>query len=72
VINEVQVNGEGGAELIELFNPTDCAIALGDWKLLYRSSADVAGVGALHGGDTIRGRTFLLLANSKFVGKIDA
>lgn len=75
VINELQVGGDGGAEFIELFNPTDCAIALGDWKLLYQSGNDVAGVGALHTfgvGDAIRGRTFLLLANTKFVGKIDA
>ena len=75
VINELQVGGDGGAEFIELFNPTDCAIALGDWKLLYRSGNDVAGVGALHAfgvGDAIRGRTFLLLANAKFSGKIDA
>lgn len=75
VINEIQIGGDDGAEFIELFNPTDCAIYLADWKLLYRSANDVAGVGQLHNfgaADSIRARTFLLLTNSKFVGTKDA
>ncbi|MBX3231990.1 MAG: lamin tail domain-containing protein [Labilithrix sp.] len=75
VINELQPGGDGGAEFVELFNPTDCAISIGDWKLMYRSAADTAGVGALYSFgtyDAIRARSFMLLANDKFVGKIDA
>lgn len=74
VINELEPAGDGGAEFVELFNPTDCALALGSWKVLYRSGANVPGVGSLHTfgpSDAIRSRNFLLLANDKFVGQRD-
>lgn len=74
VINELQAGGDGGAEFVELFNPTGCAVGIGDWKLLYRSAADAPGVGAVHTFgtyDAIRARSYLLLANDKFSGKVD-
>jgi hypothetical protein len=46
VINELVSNGAGGAndEMIELYNPSSCAVDLGSWELKYESSG--GGVGA--------------------------
>lgn len=46
VINELVSNGAGGAndEMIELYNPSSCAVDLGNWELKYESSG--GGVGA--------------------------
>jgi hypothetical protein len=74
VINELEPAGDGGAEFVELFNANSCALSLGDFKLLYRSGANVPSVGSLHAfgaADAIRSHTFLLFANDKFVGKRD-
>lgn len=75
VINELEPAGDGGAEFVELFNSsTNCALNLANFKLMYRSGANVPGVGALHvfgPADAIRSKQFLLFANDKFVGKKD-
>ena len=75
VINELEPAGDGGAEFVELFNSsTNCDLSLANFKLMYRSGANVPGVGAIHtfGGDNaIRKKQFLLFTNGKFVGKKD-
>lgn len=70
VINELQCDGPGGAEFIELYNPNDCAVSLSGWKLPYRASNGNSGV-ALHSfgaGASIPAESFLLLANNNFSG----
>lgn len=75
VINELEPAGDGGAEFVELYNAsTNCDLSLANFKLMYRSGANVPSVGALHtfGGDNaIRKQTFLLFTNGNFVGKKD-
>lgn len=70
VINELQCDGPGGAEFIELYNPSSCAVSLSGWKLPYRASSGNSGV-ALHSfgsGVSIPAESFLLLANANFSG----
>ncbi|MBX3207727.1 MAG: lamin tail domain-containing protein [Labilithrix sp.] len=70
VINELQSDGPGGAEFIELYNPNSCAVSLAGWKLPYRASNGNPGV-ALHSfgsGASIPAQSFLLLANNNFSG----
>jgi hypothetical protein len=74
VINELQQDGTNGAEFVELYNPTGCSVALGGWKLMYRSSENNPGVGSQHTfdpGDSIPAKGFLLFGNNKFTSTKD-
>lgn len=70
VLNELQCDGPGGAEFVELFNPNDCAVSLGGWTVLYRSREDNPGA-ALHSfgaGGSIAANDFVVLGNDSFKG----
>lgn len=73
VINELQPNGPNGAEFVELYNPGDCAVSLGGWKLLYRSDENNPGAPPYEfpAGASIAAKSFLLLGNAKFQGTND-
>lgn len=76
VINELAARNtaSASAEFIELYNPSTCAVPLGNWKVAYKSSTG-GGNGVLHTfavGDSILAKTFLVLGTSAFTGKKDA
>ncbi len=76
VINELMTGGSGGAtqEFIELYNPTSCAVSLGNWKLPYKSVSGT-GNGVLHtfgAGDSIAAESFLVIGTASFTGTKDA
>ena len=76
VINELQTRTAAGAsdEFVELYNPSTCAVAIGSWKVVYKSSAG-NGNGVLHtfnAGQSIAAKAFLLLGTSSFSGQKDA
>lgn len=74
VINELMVDGPGGGEFIELYNPNTCAAALGGWKIAYRSSGDAPG-GATHtfaNGTSLAANGFVVVGTTTFSGKKDA
>jgi len=76
VINELSPSTSASAsvEFIELYNPSTCAVPLGNWRIPYRSSTG-GGTGVLHTfavGDSILAKTFLVLGTSGFTGKKDA
>ncbi len=76
VINELstRTSASASAEFVELYNPSTCAVPLGNWRVAYKSSGGT-GNGVLHTfgvGDSILAKTFLVLGTSQFVGKKDA
>ena len=76
VINELQTRTAAGAadEFVEIYNPNTCAVAIGNWKVAYKSSAG-NGNGVLHtfgAGQSIPAKGFLLLGTPSFSGQKDA
>jgi hypothetical protein len=74
VINEVLVNGPSGSEFVELYNPSACAVPLGNWKIAYKSAGNTAG-GATHTfatGTSIAPKAFYLVATATYTGAKDA
>lgn len=76
VINELQTRSAAGAadEFVEIYNPNTCAVAIGSWKVAYKSSAG-NGNGVLHtfnAGQSIPAKGFLVLGTSSFSGQKDA
>jgi hypothetical protein len=74
VINEVKTSGTAASDqMLELYNPNDCAVSLGRWALLYQSSAGNPASGiSLHdfaAGDTIAARGFLTVASTAPMAK---
>lgn len=64
VINEVKTDGTtANDELIELYNPSSCAVPLGDWELKYQSSGGGAGAAGYKFlvGDSIPAKSYLVL-----------
>lgn len=75
VINELMTrsSASAAAEFIELYNPSTCAVPLGDWDIGYKSAAG-NGTGVVYKfgtGDSIPAKSFLLLASNAFVGTKD-
>ncbi len=70
VINELQNDGPGGAEFIELYNNGTCAVPLGGWKIAYASATGGSGVAPVTfaSGDSIASKSFLLYGNASFTG----
>ena len=71
VINEVMSDGPGGSEFVELYNPSTCAVPLGNWSLKYRSSSDTAGgagVAKFAAGESIAAKGFLVIGTASFAG----
>ena len=75
LINELEPDGTGGAEFIELYNPGPCAVPLDGWHVEYRSSADNQGppLHAFQAGDSIGSKTYYVLGNQTFANtaKVD-
>ena len=76
VINELMTGGSGGAtqEFVELYNPNNCAVSLGSWKLAYKSQSG-SGNGVLHAfgaGDSIPAESFFVAGTASFSGQKDA
>lgn len=74
VISEVQIAGTDGAtqDFVELYNPTDAAIELGDYRLVKRTatgSADTSLV-AFQENDVIPSHGFFLWCNSSLNGTL--
>lgn len=74
VISEVQIAGTGGAtqDFVELYNPTDAVIELGDYRLVKRTatgSADTSLV-AFQENDVIPAHGFFLWCNSSLNGTL--
>jgi len=71
VVNEVQTGSAVSAsdEFIELYDPCDAPVALGGWKLVYRSSSDNGGgadiaLATIAAGTTIAARGYLVAVNA--------
>lgn len=75
LINELEPDGTGGAEFIEIYNPGPCAVPLDGWHVEYRSSADNQGppLHAFQTGDSIGSKTYYVLGNQTFANtaKVD-
>lgn len=65
VINELKTDGtNGNDEMVELYNPTACAVPVGGWEIKYQSGGGVAGVATGHKfatGDTVASMGYLVL-----------
>ena len=64
VINEVKTAGASpNDEMIELYNPSTCAVPLGNWELKYQSGSGGAGLAGhkFAVGDSIPSKGFLVL-----------
>jgi hypothetical protein len=74
VINEVLVNGPGGGEFVELYNPNTCAVSLDGWRIAYKSEADKVGTAAhaFTANDSLAAKAFFVVGTSTFSGKKDA
>ena len=76
VVNEVQVEGTTAAfdEFVELHNPTPCAVAVGQWKVEYRSRSGAAPtvVHQFSAGATLAAGSYFVLAGVSFGGPKDA
>lgn len=65
VINELKTDGPGANdEMIELFNPSSCAVPLGNWELKYQSSGGGNGLAGYKfaTGDSIAANAYLIVA----------
>jgi hypothetical protein len=75
VINELQTRNASSAshEFIELYNPSSCAVPLGNWKIPYKSNTGGgnAVLFTFANGDSIAAGAYLLLATSTFSGAKD-
>jgi hypothetical protein len=76
VISQVQTNGAGvgttNDEFVELYNPTDSAVNLSDWKLRKKTAAQ-AGLGtdlASSLSGTIQPHAYFLIAHASYSGVI--
>jgi hypothetical protein len=74
VINELMSNGPSGAEFVELYNPSTCAVPIGNWELKYQASSGNPGsAGAKFGsGESIPAKGFFVVGTSDFSGAKDA
>jgi hypothetical protein len=65
VINEIKTDGAtGNDEMVELYNPSACAVPVGGWEIRYQSGGGVAVVATGHkfaAGDTIAAMGYLVL-----------
>lgn len=64
VINELKTDGTtANDEMVELYNPSPCAVPLGSWELKYESSAGNAGAAGhkFATGDSIAANGYLVL-----------
>jgi hypothetical protein len=66
VINELKTDGTtANDEMVELYNPSTCAVPLGNWEIKYQSSAGSPAIGLSRHkfavGDSIAAKGFLVL-----------
>lgn len=71
VINEVMPEGSTGEEFVELYNPNDCDVSVGKWKLLYRSKSNSVDQTAFtfSSSQKIGAKEFFVVGTSKIPGK---
>ncbi len=71
VINEVMPAGSSNEEFIELYNPNDCPVSVGKWKVLYRSKSNSADETkfTFSSSQTIGAKKFFLIGTSTIGGK---
>jgi hypothetical protein len=79
VINELMTFGEGNpgfeTEFIELYNPNTCAVALGGYRIRYKSAGGMEPTGALlhtfAAGTSIAAKAFYVVGTTAFTGPKD-
>jgi hypothetical protein len=73
VINELKTDGTtANDEMIELYNPSSCAVPLGSWELKYESSGGGTGMAGhkFATGDSIPSKAYLVLTPTSAAAKL--
>lgn len=74
LINELKTDGtsDPNDEMIELYNPSACAVPLGNWEIKYESAGGGAGLAGhkFATGDAIMAKSYLVLKPSSVSAKL--